>query len=198
MATYKQFIRTWVAMNRRCHNEKWAAEHLDCYLIANRDEWVYCPKCKLEWNPTLVNGFPPEICVYQAARHLLKTNVEDKEKRPDKLCPIHGECIMDGRIMGKRRHVNKRTVDKLNEAARIPCPKCKSYDLKHIQEDTNLWRCGSCNSIITIKQGYLNGESGWIGVLEISYREDLGTTDELLSKVFEIIESPGVVVKETK
>jgi hypothetical protein len=55
---------------------------------------------------------------YQAARHLVKTNVEDKEKRPDRLCPMHGECTLDGRIMGKPTYVNKRTLDKLNEAAR--------------------------------------------------------------------------------
>jgi hypothetical protein len=144
------FGKDWVAKNRAYYDEEWVAQHLRDYLITNRDEWAYCPKCGLEWNTEPISWFG--LFLNQPARHLVKTKVEDKKKRPDRLCPFHGECFMTGKRMGKVRLMRKRTLDKMNEAGRISCPNCKSHHLKMIGQNERLWACSSCNCFIVIKK----------------------------------------------
>jgi len=190
--------KDWVEKCRAFYDEKWVARNLGSYLIANKDEWAYCPKCKMEWNTKCISSVFA-LFINQPARHLVKTNVEDKEKRPDKLCPFHGECTMNGRRMGQIRQLNKRRLDKINKTGCIVCPSCKSWRLERMGQNPSFWKCRSCNSFIVVEKGYLNGVSGKTEVVQMDYREDLETkeTNKLFSKVVKIILSPGVKIEET-
>lgn len=192
------YAKDWVAKCRAFYNKKWVARNLSSYLIADKDEWAYCPKCKLEWNTKHTSPLFSTF-LNQPARHLVKAKLQDKEKRPDKLCPLHGECTMYKRRMGKVKRVNKRRLDKINRAGCIHCPNCKSPHLRQFGQNESLWICKSCNSFIVVKKGYLNGISGEIGVVQMSYREDLETKEgteskKLLSKMVKIMQSPGVKI----
>jgi len=181
MTTIRKGLQDYVVNQRkRYSDEKHLKQYFSDYQIAHKDEWAYCPECKLEWNSKYV--IIPFLCipVNQKARHLVKANVEDKEKRPDKLCPIHGESIIDGRRMGPLTYVDKRTLNKINKSGRIHCPKCENYDLEQMDNDPESWKCQACNSQICTNNRYQGDPSGKTQVVDMVYREDLDTANELL------------------
>lgn len=193
--------KDWVEKCRVFYDEKWVAQNLGSYLIANKNEWAYCPKCRLEWNTKPISWFG--LFLNQPARHLVKTKVEDQEKRPDKLCPFHGECFVTGKRMGTARHVRKRALDKMNKAGRILCPNCKGLQLRMIGQNDKCWTCDSCNCFIVLEKGYLNGINGETGVVQMSYREDLRTKEtnefnKLFAKLVKILNSPAVMIDKMK
>jgi len=207
MQTTRQFLKGWVPFINKSYNKKSHKLSVDDYLIANKDEWAYCPKCRMEWNSKRV-GWPfLGITLNNKPRHLVKANVEDKEKRPDKLCPIHGESVVDGRRMGPLTYVNKRTLNKINKSGHIHCPNCKNDGLVELMDVfPNLWKCRACNSITRIIKHGPDGlsdefevvECDKFEVVEMVYREDLDTANELLSEGLEIIDSPAVMIEDTK
>jgi hypothetical protein len=204
--TTRQFLKDWIAYQNKVYNKKSHKLSVNDYLIANKDEWAYCPKCQLEWNSKRVGSPFMGIAANHKPRHLVKANVEDKKKRPDKLCPIHGESVVDGRRMGPLTYVDKRSLNKINKSGPTHCPNCKNNGLVEQNVFPNLCKCRACNSITRIIKHGPDGlsdefevvECDKFEVVEIVYREDLDTANELLLEGLEIIDSPAVMIEGTK